>query len=210
MSDQEEVTVEQLQSDIARLNKQLAAHVPESGFSMNWSLIDPVGCAVQMTARAPLLGDWGRVIDARHTMVVRLQEHGWTVPGPAGRAPVAASESAPVDAPTPAPTPSAAPAQNGGEAYAVRAVMWEVLPDAEGKVQIKFYGNDKKQPHNQYPDVYATKTPEAWAAMMPFIGAEAWQRVGKYNTPLIVRYVLSDKLNSKGNPYKNLTAVEAA
>lgn len=171
---------EDLQAEIAELKRQLAASVPESGFSMNWPMIDPAGCQVQMTARAPLLGDWSRVIAARAKMTEQIIKDGWQT--------TAAARTA-----TPAPT-----AANGdGASGQTPCAMIEIgLTYTSKKIQLMFHCDGFEKPLT-----FAKGMPEMLRLLAPLgIGQEKivvgkkipiacvvhWQRGEKYTDVMSV------------------------
>src|SRR3990167_1791780 len=92
----------------------------------------------------------------------------------------------------------------------VRAVFMTVEPKPGGKVSVNFFGNDKKQPHNQYADIYVTRTAEQLSSAMEYLNEQIFYLPGEYEVDLLIGYTLSDKLNTKGNPYKDVQYIKAA
>jgi len=101
----------------------------------------------------------------------------------------------------------AAPAQ-AQAGQTINAVKMSVTPRADGKVEVKWFAAG-----HTYPDIYATKTVEALCDLLKATGQWTpahFGAVAEYLVPMTIRYVNSEKLNSKGNPYKNIVAVLAA
>lgn len=93
------------------------------------------------------------------------------------------------------------------------AVMFEVSRNGDG-CTIQFYGNDKKQPVNQFP--FGAKVPnwnvdkvvEMFQKVSPQWQASHFQNGKKYNYPVRVAWKLG-KTNSAGNQYKDVVALYA-
>src|SRR3990167_3158712 len=111
-----------------------------------------------------------------------------------------------VPAPAPAPAQAAQPT-NGKQMMEVNAVRVECLPKPDVKAELKFFDAD---PSHKYAVIYGTKTATAWAALfgwaeINFKAAATFQAYPD-GRPLhiIIGYTLSEKLNTKGNPYKDI------
>jgi hypothetical protein len=121
-------------------------------------------------------------------------------PAPATQAPVPAGAKA-APAPVPAtPAPAATPATGGG---AVEVNRVTVTPNAEGKTKIEFWKTGRK-----YPELQATWTPERAAELFAKLDA-SWtaahfQAATAYDVTFTVEWVNSQKLNTKGIPYKDI------
>ncbi len=118
----------------------------------------------------------------------------------------------------PGKTPAAsAPGQsvNGnGQPHMIHSVFLEVIPESDEKVTLKWYGNDKKQPHNQYPDIYSKRAIDKALELLRSTG-EDWQpelltKPRSFSVKHTILYVDSDKMNGKGNPYKNITELRSS
>lgn len=91
-------------------------------------------------------------------------------------------------------------------------VCLDVTPRSDGKVKLDFFGNDKKQPRNQYPSVYwVTDIDHALDKLKTVAGFSAGHMkvAGSFNLPCKLHWVPGG-LNSKGNPYKNVDYLEPA
>jgi hypothetical protein len=115
--------------------------------------------------------------------------------------------------------PAAAPAS--GSAAGANDIIWKPVseivcgiapPDKDGKARgfIEFFGDDIKQPRNDYFTVKSMWTPDKLVELMSDVGnftEQHFQQPGTYKLRAEVGYRLSSKLNSAGNPYKNVAAV---
>jgi hypothetical protein len=127
-------------------------------------------------------------------------------PAPVGTvsAPVPVSAPAPVNAQVPS-----APAVTGG-AFEVTYV--EFLPQPSGKVKVSFFGNDKKQPHNQYPFINWVTDPSFVPAKFASVAQftpDMFKSALAYDLPCRLFWV-PGSLNSQGQPYKNIDRIEPA
>lgn len=106
-----------------------------------------------------------------------------------------------------APAPekkSEAPATNG----IIHAVKLEITPVEDGKINFKWTAAG----HN-FPDIYVTKVADKALELLQSAG-EAWDEshlliYGKYDIAQDIYYRLSEKKNSKGNPYKDIVEVRS-
>lgn len=92
----------------------------------------------------------------------------------------------------------------------VLAEKFEVMPRADGKADVKFFSTG-----HRYPDLTFTRTPEALSKLFQEGTGAGWtidhfQKAGSYTVALRVSYVNSDKLNTQGKPYKNVTTISNA
>jgi hypothetical protein len=138
---------------------------------------------------------------------------------------VATPEALTTATPTPAATPSPAapsptgpvpvgagsggPIPVGGKPLQVfGASHMEILPQTDGKVQLAFYG-----PGDKYARLFHKRTPDE---LMQFLAqTDGWtpdhfKAPGKYEVRYNVTWQESDKMNNKGNPYKNVISVARA
>lgn len=108
---------------------------------------------------------------------------------------------------TTAPQAPAAP-QNGNGVMSLRIVKMQVENRADGKVNLKFFEADHK-----YPDLTAVKTAAEAVNMLKATGK--WElfhfsQSAEFNVNFVIDYKNSTKLNSKGNPYKDIVSVSTA
>jgi hypothetical protein len=106
---------------------------------------------------------------------------------------------------TGAPAPQAhTQSSNGGTFHIVKM---QIEPRADGKVNIKFF-----EVGHQYPDITAVKTPAEGAVLLQPLGGytPAHMVAGEYNITAAIEWVASYKMNSKGNPYKNIKSIKPA
>jgi hypothetical protein len=69
--------------------------------------------------------------------------------------------------PAPQYIPSDLPVPPEGKSWNIAEVCWvKILPQPEGKVNIEFYGNDRKNPHNEFPSIKITKWSQERAAKL--------------------------------------------
>lgn len=117
----------------------------------------------------------------------------------------------PKAASTPAQEPAyPAPAATGAIGV-IRAVAISTIPRADGKVNVEFYSAGHK-----WPDLTRVCKPDDAITFLAPIGeftladfAEP-RRYGDEQNPLAidVKWRASDRLNSKGNPYKDIVSIE--
>jgi hypothetical protein len=175
---------------------------PEAGFSLNWQMVDTLGATVQVTMRTARVAEWPDVMKHRAAFLQKATEKGWAVPSKLPNLP----------SPAPQPTASApAPAlaqasSNGNGALVLDSARMEVVPGADGKSEVKFYADG-----HQYPDLYTKRTPAQLAVLLQPTGQwtpDHFTKAGTHAVPMRIEYKLSDKKNSKGNPYKDIVAVK--
>ncbi len=105
------------------------------------------------------------------------------------------------------PAPASAGAANvkPGNSNVIRAAKMKVTPQAGDKIKIEWMSTG----HN-FPDIYATKSCEQWLNLLP--ASEGWDasylsKIGEYTVTHAISWVESDKLNSSGRPYKNISTI---
>lgn len=110
----------------------------------------------------------------------------------------------PAAAPAAAQQPAASQANATGTTLAIKkmAVVQEVK-DGKPRVKVSLFCDG-----HQYADLvkYCNDAKEAAAYFAMVTGAD-FAQAGEYSVDFLADYRLSDKTNSKGNPYKNLVAV---
>jgi hypothetical protein len=211
------------QAAVAEAADQPALVLPaEAGFSLNWTMLDADGCNVQITMRAAHVTGWKDVMVERHGFIARALKAGWTTRGvkaapettPAERAAdlghAAPSQPAAAQAPKPAngnghAPVSQAPVAAGKQVIELVAAKVEIAPQPDGKVKLNFF-----EAGHKYPDIYAVKPAAAWSQMLNWDVAEFGKVQAFEGLAMKVGYTLSDKLNSVGNPYKDLAYIKAA
>jgi len=208
----------------------------EDGGLVTTELYGEHGGYLKMTAKGPhLIIAVDRLMDGvRH--IQRKYGLGWKPTHPVQRAPAAAtapatpapggSTSAPPPPPgattrTPPPPPLAGEPTyedpDTAESNAVpgtvntfRTVMIDVSPRPDGKADVKFFDNAHKQPVDEYPTVIKTATPEQLAKTFASLGEwlpDHFKAAARYNIVVEVDWVESNKKNTKGRPYKDITAL---
>ena len=185
----------------------------ELGVSLNFKLDGRTVRDVQITMRGVSHNDADEVMAHFKAM---FEAHNWNfaearqaAPPPATSAVQAAQEVGKGNA-APAPVaPQAAPvapAQSGPLTMSI--VKLSMLPKPDGKCQVSFFESGHK-----FPDIYSTKKVEDWVKFMAPTGgwtAEHFAAVAEYDVAVVVTYTLSEKLNTKGNRYKDLASVKLA
>lgn len=149
------------------------------------------------------------VIDALKAVVERGGHAKAVGAQPRADPPAPAVTAAPGAPATPAPVAPPAPAQpqaSGPES--IIATRLVVVPQAEGKSKIEFYADGHK-----FPDLSVTRKLAELRNMLRLVGE--WtdahlSAAGDYGVKYRVEYTLSSKLNSKGNPYKDIAGVHPA
>jgi len=99
----------------------------------------------------------------------------------------------------------------------IRIEQLKVSPRDDGKVDLKFFEFGARAKGLKYPAISSSRKPEACVAMMadvPTPDMEAWTiahfaQAGSYDVSCVLGYTLSDKLNTKGNPYKDIVSIRA-
>ena len=188
--------------------------------SFNFYLITPLGANVQWTVRGTLTAEQINASFETLKLAVYVALANKCTLKQVGQQ-AAQVTSAPAPAPLPAPTAASAPAMpaptNGkppAPASSAKPVLTiaarklEVTPRADGKVDAKFYAAG----HN-YPDIQKACTAEALADLLKETGewtAGYFAAAASFDVSMAVDYTLSDKLNSKNNPYKDIQAVRPA
>jgi hypothetical protein len=129
-----------------------------------------------------------------------------TTPAPA---PVAVKPAPATAKPAPAPAVTTVDGD-----IVMRVVKIDVLPQPGGKTKVSFYGDTFTKPVDKFPTISSTRAPDQHAAVFSALGEE-------YNDPDIFEeavswtltcgliYRLSEKLDSKGNPFKDLVRLTA-
>lgn len=95
----------------------------------------------------------------------------------------------------------------------INVVALDITPRADGKVSLAFFGNDRKQPRNQYADLtWVTDVDHAIEKLKVVTGfaGQHFKVAGTYNLPCKLHWVPSAKKNANGIPYKNVDHFEAA
>jgi len=88
----------------------------------------------------------------------------------------------------------------------------EIIPRTDGKVNANFFGKGRT-----YPDIYVAREPEKVAEyinntfgdqLKEPVTAEGLSKAQKIQVAGVLYWKNSEKLNSKGNPYKNISRIE--
>lgn len=116
------------------------------------------------------------------------------------------------NAPVAPQTPAAGPAVTGAPNI-LHIVAMDIVPRADGKVELKFFGNDKKSPRNQYADLsWVTQADKAVEKLLPIAGFTVahFAAAASYELKCKLIWTPSDKLNRNNVPYKNVDHFEPA
>lgn len=104
---------------------------------------------------------------------------------------------------TPAPVKTAS--VDTSTTFQIHAVKMQIEARPDGKSKVKFFANG-----HEYPDIDVVRTPDQLAQLMSKTAdwkPEHFKTTVEAKCDYLIEYVNSEKLNSKGNPYKNITAV---
>ena len=174
----------------------------EAGFSLNWTMVDGGGAPVQVTMRGASVSDWKRVMRERAIFVDKARIGGWTYANPKATAAPTIGNS-PIAHPL-TPAPKAQAVAGGNKAIQeLHVVKVEITPKPDGKAELKFFTTGHK-----FPDLYATRSVEQWVEALNWEAA-TFGAAAEYSEKLLVGYTLSDKLNTAGNPYKDIAYIKA-
>ena len=114
----------------------------------------------------------------------------------------------PATKPAAAVPPAGAPApQTAQDILVFHADKLTIAPRTDGKTEVCFWGNDRK-----FPDIKQVWTYERAVQSLQPLGAftlEHVQKLTEYPINANVFYMLSEKKNQAGNPYKNVTSITA-
>ena len=227
-----ETTTTQWQTMLAEKEQQLAAFQkaaqereaalkaacppPESGCSVNVSfVVNDEGTTLtggQLTLRADR---YDQALDVMSYLAHLMTERKWKIAAAPKPAPAAKENKAVAILKEAGAAPQVIAAATQAPAHIkpvleVRAVHMTVEPKPGGRVNVNFFGNDRKQPHNQFADIYVSRAAEQLAKDMAFLDPEVFTGPGEYAIEMLVGYTLSDKLNTKGNPYKDVQYIKQA
>jgi hypothetical protein len=171
------------------------AGFPEAPASDTFKWVDGVGIEHMTTIRA-----WsgGTVYSEVSKFIQNVIETG-------GRS--AALQPAPKPAQAPAPTESPATANAAGTSFKVSKIkVTPEIKDGAQRIMVEIF-----QEGHQWADIKAffTTGEQAHTAFSSVTDLN-FNEPGEYQINCIADYRLSDKKNSKGNPYKNLVSVRPA
>lgn len=212
MSDEGEVKQEEKKSEV----EPYVIVSGESRASVNWNMVDKFGIQHQITMREGMTAEGlGHLLSERSRLITGLIERGGysargAITPPPQTAPsvdsatAAAIETGKAILPPPAATPAPQQAQAGLLEFRIAKI--EITPKPDNKSEVKFFMEGHK-----FPDIYATQTIDNLVKMFSPVGAwtdDHFKVAGNYAVKFTVCYVLSERLNSKGNPYKNITQLK--
>ena len=183
----------------------------EAPFSDNFYYIDQYGFNHQITVRAVS----GKELLTRVEFMTKFLYDNKRTPKAVGQQPAAVAAPAPTNgnplspaptgAPPPPPQPGAAPAAKGS---VIQAVKMEVVPAADGKAELKFYATG-----HRYPDLTSKQSIDRLLQLLAPTGAwtaEHLSMAQTFDVSFAVAWEPSEKLNTRGEPYKNIVGVKAA
>ncbi len=121
-------------------------------------------------------------------------------------------ETTPTGAKAAAP-PKADGVREGNILYKVVSI--DILPKPNGQVQVAFFGDDfapgaRNRFATLFVDAHESYPVEKLRALLaPYhqFKLETFKMAGTYNVDFIVEYYETEKVNSKGNPYKNVVRI---
>jgi hypothetical protein len=180
---------------------ELLVSPPESGFSMNWQMVDGFGCAVQVTMRTALLDDWADAIRVRTKFIDGAMKHGWTVPGRPSPAPppapnkaaeIVAEANPQLAAEMVAQDASVPPPPDGKTYQTVDTQEIHITPQADGLIKLEFWN-----PGRKYPEEYLKGKPERVAGLLKYVTSADVNKAQKLACRARVYYVLGKEKNNK-------------
>lgn len=110
-------------------------------------------------------------------------------------------------APAPAPAPSQPVQANAADNGVIQVAKVVVTPRTDGKTKVEFFGAGRK-----YADLSSVMTPDSLANLFGAIGEwtpEHFMVATEYPVSFNAYWRNSDKVNSAGNPYRNVVRLEA-
>lgn len=128
------------------------------------------------------------------------------IPGPSAPAdPNSRFSNAAIPGAPAAPAAPAAPSNGNGQNGYIHAIKLEIVPSADGKVALKWYAQG-----HQYPDITSVRQADKALEMLRSTGD--WtenhvKAVGTYQVRHKIAWRESEKTNSKGNHYKDITSL---
>jgi hypothetical protein len=124
---------------------------------------------------------------------------------------IPANQTAGATAVSNAQTNAVETARPGNEVF--KCVSIDILPQADGRSKVEFYGDDFKQPRNDYPTTSSLWTPDKLQELIaPYyeFQQDTFKMAGTFAVDMMVEYYFSKKTNQAGNPYKNVAKVHAS
>lgn len=163
---------------------------PEAPASDTFKWIDGEGFEHMTTLRA---WNGGSLYKSIAEFVSHIKESG-------GRNLVPQQAPAPVTATSPAPVKP----QEGTQSLAIKKIkVTPEVKDGKPRTMVELFGDG-----HQWADIKAFyDTPSAAAAAFASVTGLDFSAAGEYSIDFIADYRLSEKKNSKGNPYKNLVNI---
>jgi hypothetical protein len=100
--------------------------------------------------------------------------------------------------------------REGNEVF--HCVSIDILPQADGRSKVEFYGDTYGQPRDKYATTSSLWTPDKLQELLlPYYDfqQDTFGVAGTFNMDCNVEYYFSKKTNQAGNPYKNVAKVHA-
>ena len=168
---------------------------PEAPFSDTFRWVDGNNFEHMVTIR-------GWTFQAMYQTIAKAEEF---ILESGGR--TAALQSAPKPAQAPAPTAAPATANPAGTSLQIKKIkVTPEVKDGVARTLVELFGEG-----HQWADIKAYfNTGEAARVAFSAVTDLDFNTAGEYAISCIADYRLSEKTNSKGNPYKNLVAVRLA
>jgi hypothetical protein len=98
--------------------------------------------------------------------------------------------------------------REGNEVF--HCVSIDILPQADGRSKVEFYGDTYGQPRDKFPTTSSLWTPdklqELLAPYYEFL-QDTFGKAGTFSVDFNVEYYFSKKTNQAGNPYKNVAKI---
>ena len=94
-----------------------------------------------------------------------------------------------------------------GENELFHVVSLDIDPQRDGRVKASFFGNDFKQPRDDYAQASLLLEPaDMVEALAPYytFKLDTFQKIGTFDVDFYVETYLSTKMNQAGKPYKNV------
>lgn len=179
---------------------------PEAGFSVNFIMDDPVGCAHQITMRAAFPEEWSYVFAQMKSFKSAAQEHGWQLVSKPKATPApppvankaaqimeeagnhqAAAEQRQVD--------SAVPPSTTGKPYQTVDVSEVVItPQADGTVEVGFWN-----PGRKFAEERLKWKTDRVAGLLKHVTSADVTKAQKLALPCRVYFVLGKEKTNGGN-----------
>jgi hypothetical protein len=110
------------------------------------------------------------------------------------------------------------PAAGRASGLSMHCVSMDILPKPGGVVNIELFGDNYKQPRNDYATLYLNTSGDRWTVeklielFKPYhtFLPQTFTQAGTFNVDFTVEYHESKKTNTKGNPYLDVDRITVA